>query len=263
MTISQSRKWSSQVSNAAFAKASTILDILAETGVPQHVERLERQAHIKRNSLEKIIELLAYNGWVTRKGDLVGLGASVRDWGFAALSLDSLPEKAGSLLFELYEKTGLDGCICVYAPPSIVFVKKSGFTHHPNAPQIGAPYPAHLMANGRAVLATFPRAYLDQYISTFLADVPDEWVNERVIQPVEQTRKRGFGLTTSDRFSNVDAISFPIFGASDEAVGVISLWRPIDELGAQASEDILSFLPILQLLSERLSRSLGAGRAAA
>jgi DNA-binding IclR family transcriptional regulator len=251
------------MSNVAFARASVILDALSETGAPQHINVLEHKVRMRRNSLEKVLEILVHHKWAMRRGDMVTLGTATRDWGFAALSLNSLPEKAAPMLLELFEKTGLDAAICVYAPPSVVFVKTAGFTNHPNAPQIGVPYTAHVMANGRSILATYPKAYLDQYIEAFLSDQSPEWIKQKVIDPVEEAREMGFGMTTGDRVGEIEAICFPIMNISNQAVASISLWRPVDQIEDTVSDKILAFVPILRLLANRMSESLGASSLAA
>ena len=251
------------MSNASFAKASKILSTLSIAGMPLSVDVLENETGMRRLALDKILEVMVFYGWVSRMGDLVEIGSQIKNWGLNVLSLSDLPDRAAPYLQELYRQTGIDVSLSVYSAPHMVFIKKYGFSNHPYEPRIGMPYEAHAMAVGRTFLAYHSRAYLDQYIAKFLPGMSEEAVQAHVINPVEATRERGFGITASDRFGLVESICSPVFGANNDVVAVMSLWRPIQRYLEHPSDEILAKLPNLHDVTEQLSLSLGSSRSAA
>ncbi|MBO6790327.1 MAG: hypothetical protein JJ894_07295 [Dinoroseobacter sp.] len=251
------------MSNASFAKASKILSSLSMAGMPLSVEVLEHQTGIRRLALDKVLEVMVFYGWVSRMGDLVEIGSQIKSWGLNMLSLADLPDRSAPYLQELNRQTGIDVDLSIYSAPHMVFIKKYGFSNHPYEPRIGIPYEAHTMAVGHTFLAQHSRAYLDQYIEKFLPDMSEDALQAHVINPVEATREQGFGMTTSDRIGLDEAICSPVFGANNEVVAIMSLWRPTPRYFERPSGELLSKLPYLHDMTEQLSLSLGSSRSAA
>ncbi len=246
------------MSNLAFSKANQIITVLVKAGTPMHVEDIASEARLRRNSLEKLIAMLEYHGWVIKTHETISIGPVLRDLGLAVLSLDNLPQRAEPIMTNLFEATKLDVGLCIFTAPSIVFVKKVGFTSHPNAPAIGTPYEAHTMANGRCILGSYSDAYVQDYIAEFLSDEPADWIAEKVIRPVEETRKRGFGMTTADRLGHVEAICAPVFSASGEAIGAINLWRPSEKITDRPSDEMMDYVPAILEAAAEISATMGA-----
>lgn len=250
------------MSNAAFSKANTIMRTLTEAGVPMPMEELEQRVAMKRLSLEKLVNMLQFHGWVARDAETISIGPLVRGWGLSAISIDTLPERAAPHLTAVQQSTGFDCGLSIFSAPNTVFVKKQGFTKHANAPVLGVPYEAHLVPSGRAVLATYPRSYLDSYIAQFLSDKPDDWIEEFVKSPAEDTKIRGYGMTSGDQVTLIEAVAVPIFDAGNEAIGAINLWRPTAEPVGRPSDYLLDNVGQLQRAAVQISGALGASRTA-
>ncbi len=246
------------MSSSDLSKAAAVLNSLAQHRGPLSMSQLADRAHLRPVALRKLLGVLSQYGWVQVWNDQVQLGPVVQDWGLTSLSLDYLPERAASYLEALHARTGFGVALSSYMAPNITLIKKVGLTSDPNAPQVGMPHPAHLLATGRSVLATFSPRYLEAYVQQYLSDKSIDWVQTHVIQPVEDTRARGFGMTKADRFKMVDAVCAPIFAANGEAIGAINLWHPTRDVTDTVPDEMLACVPSLKHCAEQISTALGA-----
>lgn len=250
------------MSQATFTNTTRVLNALATARAPLTLDELGRRCGMRRPALERLVAMLNSHGWVTRCGETITTGETLRDWGLSSLLPDALPDRAAPFLQRLFERTGLDVGLAVYAPPEVVFVKLFGFTKHPNAPHLGMPYPAATMAVGRCILASYSEAYVEAFASRFLDDWSTADIAIKLHGPVQQVRERGHGFTGLDRIGFVEAICMPIFAANNDAIGALNIWRPVDQIESDISEDLRNFVPILQHTAGQISSAMGATRTA-
>ena len=242
--------------NATFSQATAILDLITTNGKPVDSSEIEMRTSLRPTAMIRLLSAMVEEGWLIRVNEHYFLGPKVMDWGVSAICSDNLIERATPTMEALFAKTGLDVGLAVYSAPDMVFVKTVGVTRDPTGPRVGIPIPAHLLGNGRVVLATFPENYISAYARTYLSEMTADEIRVRVLDPIRQTRARGYGLTGSDKIGAVDAMSYPIFDFSRTAIASLNLWRP-SRYGESDLSELESMFPSLKCASEKISESLG------
>jgi IclR family acetate operon transcriptional repressor len=95
---------------------------------------------------------------------------------------------------------------------------------------LGATFPFHSCASGKAILAFWPQQRVDEVLSRPLAKMTDRTTvdPEALRLELDEVRERGYALNTAENRPGVCAIGCPIRGRDGYAVASISISMPQD-----------------------------------
>ncbi|MHB1628916.1 MAG: IclR family transcriptional regulator [Bacilli bacterium] len=210
---------------AVIQKMAEILDLIAGTD-EVNVLRISQQLGIPRTTVHRILQTLATCDVLTPE---YRPGPRLISWAHRAFQTMDLREAGTPVLEHLVQLFRETASIFVRVGASRICIERlEGMGLLPHRIKIGEPVPLHAGSAGRILLA-----WLDPSEQTRLWQ---ESVN--LFGPIgtgrspnwQDIRRDGWTISLGERDQILSSISAPIFGASGEVVGALSLSGPKERL---------------------------------
>jgi IclR family transcriptional regulator, acetate operon repressor len=250
----QRRPLTSEVAERALDVLICFIGADGELGVSD----IARQLGIDKSSVHRFLVALKRKGFVvdnprTRR---YGLGFRALELG-RALSLQmNLEQQALPFLRELRDAIGETTGLSVRVGSQRVHIIQVESLHEiRRSVQIGRPFPLHVGANGKVLLAALPREERDAVLATSLADGPtlSPAAVEDLKQEIEETARRGYSITEGERVPGSRSMAAPVWTGRGDVIALLAS-GPDGRFSRQAAE---AAVPALLDAAHRLTRQLG------
>lgn len=220
--------------------AFEILEVLVKTGgeTPSHLaERLGRPGstiHDYLRSLEQMGYAVAENGEYRASLRLLDQGERVRQsmriYDVVAPRIDALAKQTGERVSLIIEENGLG-----------VLVYSATGDEDENPPHAGAHEYLHVMSGGKAILAHFSQARIEQIIDRYgLKEYTENTITdrERLLEELDTVRTRGYAICEAERYYGLNGVAVGL-RPNKQLAGAISVYGPSTRLdGERLREDL-------------------------
>jgi DNA-binding IclR family transcriptional regulator len=224
-------------------RAFALLHLVVAADEPVGVRELARRAGLSRSTTSRMLGILAELGMVERTSD----GATRPGAGLATLTrrLDDSPavlrERFRPLAAELRRTYGENAAVGIDDGSGFLYLASARV---PAAVQVADPvdrtYPFHLVAPGLVVMAAWPDARLEHYLSEPLAAATPNSVTEpaRIRKRLARIRRDGYAWTDQELDLEVNGLAAPIGDGSGTTIAVATLYGPSYRFAEQLSPDL-------------------------
>jgi DNA-binding IclR family transcriptional regulator len=241
----------------AVERAVRLLDALAASSEPMGLAQLARQLDLPKSSVLAICSTLASRSMVERCGDgRYKLGLHVVDLSNAYLSATDLVRAfsdVGSQVPLLAQETlvlsVLDG------GDAVILARRHGVGGVVWY-QVGARFPAHCTATGKAQLSTLAPDVAERLSVPPLAQMTPKGINDpvKLRADLAATRKRGFAIDNEESRIGLVCLGSAVFDASGHSVGGVAV--ALEKARSRQGERAAMAEAVMQL-ADLISRQLG------
>jgi IclR family pca regulon transcriptional regulator len=227
--------------------------------VPQEIEK---QTGLPRATAYRFLRTflsLKYLKYDRKTGEY-SLGPNVMSLGFVVLSSLDMRHIAYPYLKELSQKTGLSVNMGILDDTEVVYIERAAGKRIQNIEYpIGSRFKAYNTAMGRAILAHLDKDEFLVLLKDILADEKAiELVGakgERLVQKLQNERKKGYAINDQELCLGVRAIGAPIFNAKGKVDAAINL--PVFNQFCNKKKLIKEYAPLLLKTANIISISRG------
>jgi DNA-binding IclR family transcriptional regulator len=219
--------------------SAALLGLLAARGALSQAE-IARLLGIPRPSVYRLVEAMEVIGFVSIDSDgAIRLGLELLHLAQSALSQTPELRRAQGFLTELREQTGQTVYFGVRRGAQIVCLdRRDGATVNLLVLSPGGTLPPHAGALSRAIVA-----FDDVFSKRAVSHQPFEPLTPHTLTTAEQleadaelTRSRGFSLSDEDVTIGVAALGVPVFSATGQLAGALSVAGLRDEIITNSDE---------------------------
>jgi DNA-binding IclR family transcriptional regulator len=121
--------------------------------------------------------------------------------------------------------------------------------------QLGRPFPLHVGASSKAMLAFFPEAELERYladrelVSFTPLTITDAGALRRELDAI---RIKGYASSVGERDPSAGSVAAPVFDRESQLIAVISVSGPAERFGSESTQAAALLLEATRNLSARL-----------
>jgi IclR family transcriptional regulator, acetate operon repressor len=222
--------------------AMAVLEAIGKTG-DVGVSELSRLLGEPKSTVQRCLETLHEGGWIA-PADLSGrrrwnVTTKVLTLGRSLELVTILREAARPEMEKLRAETDETIHLMVREGGHVVLIER---LESPlpvrTVRQIGARAPLHVASNGKAILASLPKADREAYIAGKLEPFTSRslLLPEALRADLELTARRGFALSDGELDLEVRAVAAAILSANDRPVGAMSISCPAQRLPPERVE---------------------------
>ena len=216
----------------ALDRAFAVLDLLAASPVALGLAEIATGLGLHKSTAHRFLMVLERHRMLER--DRTGrfrLGLRLCDLGGRAIEQFDLRDRARTHLQTLVAEVEETAHLCILEKTRMVYIDKQ----EPERTirmisRVGASSPLHCTAVGKAILATMPRARVEQLLP---ANQELERFTRRtmitrdaLLQELEQTSRRGYAVDDEEREEGVRCAGMAIIDSQGEAVAAVSISGP-------------------------------------
>lgn len=238
--------------------AMTILRALEEGGGPVPLNEVARRSGHKASKVHRYLVSLCRSGLASQSptSGLYDLGPATRRLGAEALRRTNEVSIASEYAALLRDRTGHSVNLSVWSDAGPVLVRWDFGAHVlPLNVRVGATLPLLASSAGLVFLAFLPPRTTAAALLTSRRTLPSLGLtDDDVVRIVEEVRSSGYGVTTGSVIPGISSISAPIRSVTDEALLVVTVVFPSEEVGRAEMEE--ARLHVDQM-TRAVSRELG------
>lgn len=216
------------------ARAASILRTLESHRDGMSLGEIARDVGLARSTVQRIVNALAREGFVSAGGARsLRIGPALAKLALAAG--DDVAARVGPHLRALGEDVGETVDLAVLSGGSAVFVDQVQGRHRLVAlSAVGARFPLHCTANGKAILACFAPEDAEELIEKSLAEHPDHGLKNRaaLMRELDETRATKIAFDLGEHGEGICAIGTALLDGFGRPIA-ISVPTP-----AQRFEDV-------------------------
>lgn len=231
-----------------------LLECLEQAEQPLTAAEIVARSGLPRSTVFKLLRRLMRNGYVWKQPETArySLGPRLIRLGICAQRHLSANGAITPELIELRNRTGetvtfsiLQGGMRVCA------AVLEGYSDLRHVAQVGAQYPLHLGAAGKAILA-----YLDEtLVRSVLAGQGLTPAQEaRVVEHLAEVRRTGYAVATSERVAGACAVAAPVFAGS-HVFGSVAVVGPTERMTPVVPALVPLVVGTARRLTEKISLS--------
>lgn len=239
---------------AAVERAFTVLDALADGG-ELGTNEIARRTAINASTVSRLLATLAAARFVEHVPETGRYRLSLRliELGNAVLGRLDLGALARPHLQALVRETGETATLSAPGEHDAVTVD---FAHSSSVvqsvAQLGRPSVGHATAVGKVMLAF---GGVELPAAPFAAFTPHTiTTRERLVEELEQVRRRGYGEAREEREAGLAAIAAPVRDSRGELAGIVGVQGPASRFDARAMK---AAVPVLVEHAAAVSAELG------
>ncbi|RZT85933.1 IclR family transcriptional regulator [Pseudonocardia sediminis] len=237
-------------------KITDILDAFTLARPVLSLGEIQQATGVPASTVQRLVSNMVAEGLLDRVGDRVRIGVRMAYWaGAAARGVDVL-ELAAPVLREIRDATGETAAFFRVEQGHRVCVAVAETRHALRREMhVGKILPLHAGSAGRVLLA-WDDELAEQVLTGPLETLTDHTVTtpEVLRELVGQTRRDGFAITSSERDDGASGLSAPVFAASGEPAGALTISGPTIRMPRDQCE---KWVDLLVAQSDRLTRTLG------
>ena len=237
-------------------KCGLVLDIFSEARRPLKFKDIATQSGLARSTTHRILTILINENLVTydKVNKIYQYGPRLNRWARGAWMRIDLHESSATEMERLTDTAKMNSELSVLDVDSVLYLRTLNVFPTRYASQSGDHAPLHCTAAGKVFLAFMQEQQRDAILGRLRYERLTEYTLQRqgdLLDELEDTRKRGYGLAVREEYLTVMGIAVPIRNLAGEVIASLSLWtlderNTLYELKAQAAALIAS--------SERISR---------
>ncbi|WP_436348541.1 IclR family transcriptional regulator [Natronorubrum sp. FCH18a] len=217
-----------------------IIEILMEKG-GMGVTELASELDLPKSTTHRHLKTLEENEYLVREGTSYHLSLRFLELGeFSRDRCDGF-EMVKPKVEKIATETGEKAQFIVEEYGKAVYVyQKTGNQAVNLGLGVGSRIQLHSTAAGKAIMAHWPEERIEDYIEThgFSELTPHTIMNrEELLDELEETRERGYGLNSQEHVEGFIAVGVPIFNSSDTVLGALSVGGPVNRLQGDWLED--------------------------
>jgi DNA-binding IclR family transcriptional regulator len=236
-------------------KALAVLEAVGKADIPPRIAEVAVAVGISRPTAYRIVQTLIAEGHLVQDpySGRLGIGYSVLQ--LSARLLDSNRLRLESLphLQRLADLAGERTNLGILHRNQVLYLAG---VEKPSLPTIysrfGKTAPAHCCSLGKAILAYLPSPELQRLIAAepLRAHTPNSITSvPRLLEELDQTRKRGYAVDREEHVLNSNCIAAPIFDGHNRAVGAIGI-------SSRNYEPLIEHVPVLRHTADMISHVL-------
>ncbi len=237
-------------------KITDILDAFTLAHPVLSLGEIQHATGIPTSTVQRLVSNMVAEGLLDRVGDRVRIGVRMAYWaGAAARGVDVL-ELAGPVLREIRDTTGETAAFFRAEHGYRVCVAVAETRHALRREMhVGKIVPLHAGSAGRVLLA-WDHELAERVLTGPLETLTDYTVTTPQVlrELVGQTRRDGFAITSSERDDGASGLSAPVFAASGETAGALTISGPTIRMPREQCE---KWVDLLVAHADRLTRTLG------
>ena len=242
----------------AVERALAILFVVAESDRPLGLSDISRTVGFDKATVLRLLVTLERAGLVIQDSRTrqYALGASVSRLtrGFRT----DLRHVAHTFLESLWHEARETVCLNCARGVSRVVVDVIPTDHEFSiVPAVGSALPIHIGASGKALVAFLPAEEIDLIVRECESHRESEYAVvdiEELHRKLRYTRRNGFAWSIGDVFPGSAAVSAPVFDATGNVAGSLTVLGPSVRLNRQR---LLELAPAVKRTAGELSTSLG------
>jgi IclR family acetate operon transcriptional repressor len=242
------------------ARATALLDALAESESGLGVNELARRIGVNASTASRLLGTLQEAGLVERVsvGGPYRLGLKLVALSDRVLAQLDVRQRARPLLARLVEETGETATLSVPGGEEAItvdFVPSASSVV--SMARVGRPSVPHATAAGKVMLAFAPGAGGSGGRDRELVAFTERTITDlaELEEDLAGVRERGYGEAIGEREPDLAALAAPVFGRGGELAAIIGIQGPASRLPAGTRRTLRG--PLLDAAAE-LSRALGA-----
>ena len=226
-----SKRGEREVDGSPLGRVFQVLEGIVAADESVGPRELARQIGVDRSSVGRILQRLADMGVLERYGGTYKPGPRLMTMSRSLAVRDSLSRPALSVLQRLTKRFDETTYVCLRQGPHGVFVYDVP-TSNPvrYVLDLGRPFPLHIGASGRAILAGLPTGEAAEVIASLrLEPATGKTITDPVelLRVVEADRAVGYSVSISERLDGGSAVASPFYDASGTCLGAVVLTSPI------------------------------------
>ena len=255
------RKINAPGSSKSLQKALRILLHLGQNGPEIGVTQLASELNLDKATVHRLLNAMEKFGIIERNADneRYRLGLKLHELGTKAVESRTLQTEAHRFLLEMSRRShetvslavpGAGGILCldrVNSPHTIISVRTN----------VGAHFPAHCTAVGKAVLAFLP----DQEINAILLRnglprfTPSTFTRASDLKEnLRQIRQRGYSIDNQELERGLSGVAAPVLLSANRVVAAVGIAGPTLRFRAK---ELAEKIALVREIAAKLSASLG------
>jgi IclR family transcriptional regulator, KDG regulon repressor len=248
-------------SSKSLQKALRILLHLGQNGPERGVTQLAAELSLDKATVHRLLNAMEKFGIIERNADSerYRLGLKLHELGNKAVESRTLQSEAHRFLLEMSHRSretvslavpGAGGILCldrVNSPHTIITVRTN----------VGAHFPAHCTAVGKAVLAFLP----DQEINAILLRnglprfTPSTFTRASDLKEnLRQVRQRGYAIDNQELERGLSGVAAPVLLAENRVVAAVGIAGPTLRF---RGKELTQKIALVREIAAKLSASLG------
>ncbi|HEY1362953.1 MAG TPA: IclR family transcriptional regulator [Xanthobacteraceae bacterium] len=240
-------------------KTFHILDLFSDREPAWSQAEIARATGLARSTVSRLVRFLCLRNYLLEQHGRYRLGFAAVDLGRRAQLQFNLVELCADALQELAERSGETVILAGYdhARASVVCLAQlpslaGGLRVFEN---VGAAYPLHSGATGKAVLAFLPDARLQAVLAGDITPLnPASRTSRAALKAqIAQIREQGYAVTREETYPGVAGVAVPIRAGSGQPLGSIAIAGPLHRMRGR---EIAAHAHLLLKIAERLARRL-------
>jgi DNA-binding IclR family transcriptional regulator len=239
----------------SIARAAAILRALERAQAGMTLGELAGAVALPKSTVHRLTAALRAEGLVAvGEDDRIRLGGGLAALGAAAR--DGLGERLRPLLAELRDELDETVDLAVLEGTAVRFVAQLPAAHRLSAVSaVGATFPAHCTANGKALLAAIEPAAVEELLPRTMQRFTPNTITNRgeLLAELERVREDGFAVDRAEHTEGIRAVGAAVADATG-AVAAISVPAP----SARFAESEGRYTEAVLDGARRASRILGA-----
>lgn len=245
----------------AVLRALDVLDLLARLGQPAGAADVAAHLDISRNAAFRLLTTLKSRGYVSRDEDSrkYRLGLELFHLGNVVPESRDLRSAALPFLEQLRDSYQETANLVLLHAGSVLYIQRLESPHSLRmATDVGARYPLHCTALGKAILSKLPletvRAMLGP--APFRRMTDNTIVNyEQLIPELQKISELGYAVDWAERGAGVCCVGAAFLDGQGRPIGALSLSGPMHRMETYVTEGRIG--QSVKAAAEELSRILG------
>lgn len=237
-------------------KITDLLNAFSLSRPSMTLRELTEATGIPTSTVQRLVANMVDAGFLDRHGDSLRVGVRMAYWAAAATKDVDTLAVVTPVLKELRDALGETSCLFTAEGVHRVCTALAE-THHAlrREVHVGTIAPLTVGASGRVLLAWTP-GLLEEVLAAPLPRLTDRTVTDpdALRALVDATRADGFAVTAGERVDGASGVSAPVFDASGDLVGALTVQGPTFRMPAERLADWVD--PVVEH-AERITRTLG------
>lgn len=213
------------------ARAFAVLRVLAAHPGPLSLAAIAEETELPKSTVSRLLATLEAIAMVERGPDpgTYALGAGIAALAGGPTSIPQLVAVAQPYLIDLVERYGEDAGLAVPDGREVLFVRQvAGLNPVQVRDWTSQRYPAHAVAPGQVIMASWPDEQVEAYLAEPLDPVTPNTVTDpdRLRERVQDARRLGYAWAFGDWAEGITGVAAPVQDPDGALVSVVNLYGP-------------------------------------
>jgi DNA-binding IclR family transcriptional regulator len=248
-------------SSKSLQKALRILLHLGQYGPEMGITDLASTMSLNKTTVYRLLHAMAKFELIEQnpENDRYRLGLKLHELGLKALESRTLLREAHRFLLEMSRRSHETVSLAVPTPGAIICLDRVNSPHTviTTRTEVGARFPAHCTAVGKAVLAYLSGEELDAILRNNGLPRFTPSTHTRVAglqRNLRQIRERGYAIDNQELERGLSGVAAPVRTAQDRVIAAVGIAGPTQRFRGQ---ELREKIALVTQTAEKLSASLG------